>query len=301
MTVQIILQYFVQLILPAIFLGELFRSTYKSRSVWFLKILLFGTALFFIFMVSRWDFTSYYLRWLLPVFFVVGAIISYQRITDEDDQKAGWSFLSIHILLIITFLWLNISVIKGLFYDGQSVDLDFPLSNGTYYIGGGGTSRWLNNHTAYPPQDYALDIIELNAFGNRASGIWPDDLTAYEIYGDSVYSPCGGVVSVSANGFEDQIPPNRDSENLAGNHVVVSCKDVDVLLAHLKQQSVAVSEGDSVETGQFLGQVGNSGNTTQPHLHIHAERDGDSTKILDGSGLPLTFDGRFLVRNSLVR
>ncbi|MGI9182408.1 MAG: hypothetical protein ACR2H9_18165 [Longimicrobiaceae bacterium] len=51
----------------------------------------------------------------------------------------------------------------------------------------------------------------------------------------------------------------------------------------------------------WLGRVGNSGNTTQPHLHIHGERGGTATSILDGEGVPIRFDGHFLVRNSLVR
>ncbi|MEZ7171746.1 M23 family metallopeptidase [Sporosarcina sp. OR05] len=64
-------------------------------------------------------------------------------------------------------------------------------------------------------------------------------------------------------------------------------------MAHMKEGSVAVAKGDTVTTGQLLGKVGNSGNTSEPHLHIHAE--------LDGKGVPLTFDGRFLVRNQLVK
>ena len=61
----------------------------------------------------------------------------------------------------------------------------------------------------------------------------------------------------------------------------------------MKIDSVVVAQGDKVTTGQILGKVGNSGNTSEPHLHIHAEKD--------GKGVPITFNDRFLVRNSLVR
>lgn len=50
--------------------------------------------------------------------------------------------------------------------------------------------------------------------------------------------------------------------------------------------------GENLQKGQKIGLVGNSGNTTEPHLHMHAEKD--------GVGVPIQFDGRFLVRNSLV-
>ncbi|TMZ49982.1 M23 family metallopeptidase, partial [Klebsiella pneumoniae] len=53
------------------------------------------------------------------------------------------------------------------------------------------------------------------------------------------------------------------------------------------------AEGDVVREGQLLGTVGNSGNTSEPHLHIHAEKDGE--------GVPIRFGGRFLVRNNLMR
>ncbi|MEK5272086.1 M23 family metallopeptidase [Aeribacillus sp. FSL K6-8394] len=54
-----------------------------------------------------------------------------------------------------------------------------------------------------------------------------------------------------------------------------------------------VNKGAKVQEGQQIGNVGNSGNTTEPHLHIHAERDGRE--------VPIRFNGRFLVRNQLVR
>lgn len=74
---------------------------------------------------------------------------------------------------------------------------------------------------------------------------------------------------------------------------------MDVVLAHMTEGSVAVGEGQEVEEGQFLGRVGNSGNTSEPHLHIHAVRTG-SGSILEGEGVPVLFDGRFPVRNGLV-
>jgi murein DD-endopeptidase MepM/ murein hydrolase activator NlpD len=56
-----------------------------------------------------------------------------------------------------------------------------------------------------------------------------------------------------------------------------------VVLAHLRLGTVSVTAGDVVRVGQLLGEVGNSGRSTEPHLHIHAERD--------GTGLDLQFIG----------
>jgi murein DD-endopeptidase MepM/ murein hydrolase activator NlpD len=107
----------------------------------------------------------------------------------------------------------------------------------------------------------------------------------------------------SRNDLADLTPPQADRENLAGNHVVLRCQgtnpQVDVLLAHLQQGSVAVERGSQVRQGDILAKVGNTGNTSEPHLHIHAVRTG-SGSVLQGQGVPIRFDGRFLVRNSVV-
>ena len=46
---------------------------------------------------------------------------------------------------------------------------------------------------------------------------------------------------------------------------MLACEGVKVILAHLKQSSMAVTSGMRVEEGDILGEVGNSGNTSQPH------------------------------------
>jgi murein DD-endopeptidase MepM/ murein hydrolase activator NlpD len=64
-----------------------------------------------------------------------------------------------------------------------------------------------------------------------------------------------------------------------------------VLLAHLQHGSVAVATGDPVTVGDPIGRVGNSGNTTEPHLHIHA------FDPRTGEGVPIRFDGGAPLRN----
>jgi hypothetical protein len=61
--------------------------------------------------------------------------------------------------------------------------------------------------------------------------------------------------------------------------------------------SVTAQKGATVSGGDEVGRAGNSGNTTQPHLHIHAVRPGED--MLKGRGVPITLDGDFPTRNSL--
>jgi murein DD-endopeptidase MepM/ murein hydrolase activator NlpD len=75
-------------------------------------------------------------------------------------------------------------------------------------------------------------------------------------------------------------------------------QQVDVLLAHLRQNSLTVAPGQVIAAGDLLGRVGNSGNTSEPHLHVHAIRTG-SGDMRDGEPVPFTFANRFLIRNDL--
>ena len=92
----------------------------------------------------------------------------------------------------------------------------------------------------------------------------------------------------------DNIPPATDFDHPGGNHVVISCQVGNVTLAHLQQDSLRVSIGGSVVSGQFIGRAGNSGYSDEPHLHIQAN-------AIDGRPLPLNFNGKFLSVNSVYR
>src|SRR5699024_1782179 len=119
----------------------------------------------------------------------------------------------------------------------------------------------------------------------------------YHIFGDTIYSPCVGEVQEIRDYMPDLIPPETNPALPEGNYVSLTCDHIDqdtmIYLAHMQENSIEVEPGDKVDTGESLGKVGNSGNTTEPHLHIHAEKN--------GVGVPIEYDGRFLVRNSLVR
>jgi len=71
--------------------------------------------------------------------------------------------------------------------------------------------------------------------------------------------------------FRPQVVDGRlDIRPNAGNHVMIRANEgFIVFMAHMRCGSLAVREGERVQTGQFIGKVGNSGNSTAPHLHIN--------------------------------
>ena len=78
-----------------------------------------------------------------------------------------------------------------------------------------------------------------------------------------------------------------DFNNAAGNHVVVEIAPGRyVLYAHMRPGTVTVKPGDQVRAGEILGHVGNTGSSTEPHLHMHID---DHPSFLAGNGVPYEF------------
>ncbi|WP_050615265.1 M23 family metallopeptidase [Bacillus testis] len=299
MTAAIIQLMVIQVALPAAFIIALWRKSFHSRLEWLVEALF--TVLFVIglFVRSPWDWLSYYLRYVWMILMIAAIYRSWKkgrvlpfRIKYRRGQK--WS-LGIYVILLLFLGLNNVWAFSGFTTDDSPIELGFPLKDGTYYVGQGGNSVQINYHNAYPPQKYALDIVKLNGLGMRAGGIYPKELNRYAIYGEALYSPCSGKIIEARHDLPDLIPPEADSGNPEGNYVNIRCDDgnVNVIIAHMQEGSSSVEVGEMVQQGQDIGFVGNSGNTTEPHLHIHAEKDGE--------GVPIEFDGRFLKRNSLVR
>src|SRR5690606_543372 len=149
-------------------------------------------------------------------------------------------------------------------------------------------------------QSYGVDLVRINRAGFRASGLMPRDPAKYLIYGDTIVAPCDGVVVSATDGIDDTPVPEMDREHLAGNHVILECRGVWVLLAHMRKGSVVNPGGTVVSEGEPLGVVGNSGNSAEPHLHIHAQRPGTVAEPLSGEPLPIEVDGRYLVRGDRI-
>lgn len=296
---SIIFVFAILLVVPAILIFSLWRGPFHSRLDWLIQLLFTSMFMIWIFFAGSWDWVGYYFRYVWIVLFILVLFPSWKKaqiLPARVSPKKGTYFSRVvNIVLVLIFGMYNVFVFSSLSTDDEAIALSFPLQGGTYYVGHGGNHPQMNYHNAYPDQKYALDIVKLNAFGIRASGIHPKNLEKYAIYGDVLYSPCHGKVLEAVGDLPDQIPPATDPENATGNYVALECENEEATLymAHMKENSVLVEEGDLIQAGEEIGVVGNSGNTSEPHLHIHAE--------IDGEGVPIQFGGKFLVRNQLVK
>jgi hypothetical protein len=290
-----------QLLLPAFFLLWFWLPRPADRFGWAMRVFYGVAYVAFITVVGRWDFLGTSLAAALPIVFLASAILSYLAVR-RRPWNASRSVVRAHgftAAMAVFFLALAARALSGYGYQETAVELAFPFAAGTYYIGQGGGTSSINHHHADPSQRFALDIVGLNGFGTRASGLMPTELTDYVIYDREVKSPCTGVAISTHDGIDDNRIFQTNTDEPAGNHVILACGTVRVLLAHFRKGSIAVTGGSVVSEGQTLGRVGNSGNSSEPHLHMHAYLGG-TVDYNAGQGVPMTFDGRFLVRGSTV-
>ena len=277
----------------------------KSKIDILLKLLIVWVYFIYIFYTGRWDFLSYFLQYIfLFLLFVatIKALMNFKRLILFDTKKLwGWTKFAGQILFSILMIWGCFELISGFSTHEKGIDIAFPLRDG--FIGQGGNSELLNyHHSDTTSQQYALDIVKLNARGMSARGFLPENLNNYAIYGDTIFSPCDGKIVIKKDGLDNLPPGVADNLNPAGNHIILEYDHNLILMAHMMKNSIIVSAGDLVKKGQPIARAGNSGRTTSPHLHIHAIAGTDTNKILHGgNGIPIYFNGKFPVRNDRMK
>lgn len=289
------------LLVPAVSVAWLWIGKYKSRTDWLLRVVTAGAAVFFSLFTGLWVFLSWYLKWVVKVLFVVAIVKTFPKLEDRKifgkrNSKGRVDYYKRFAVLGV-FLVLDLMALKGGYFRGEPYDLSFPLKEGKFFILQGGSTRVTNLfHGSDPSQEYALDIVKLAAYGNRAKGIFPKTLNEYGIYGEVVFSPCTGKVLEAVDGLPDNEPGKMDKENPSGNHILLECGQGRVLMAHLQKGSIKVKENTYVRDGQPLASAGNSGYSLEPHLHIQAV-----SKNSHDTALPMLFNGKFLKLNAIFK
>ena len=126
-------------------------------------------------------------------------------------------------------------------------------------------------HTHKAPWQHALDFY-MTEVGKSFSGDG-DALEDFYCFGLPVLSPVHGQVARVRDYLADNPPGDVDVKNNWGNFVLIRLESgLHVLLAHLRQDSIKVKEGDWIEPGRPLAACGNSGRSPQPHLHLQVQR-----------------------------
>lgn len=163
-----------------------------------------------------------------------------------------------------------------------------------WFVFWGGTTIKENYHVAEVTQKYAYDLLMVK-YGKSYKGD-PTKNESYFAFGKEIIAPCDATVVMAIDGVYDNIPGELNPNQVTGNTVVLETAANEYLLfAHLKEASVTVSKGQKAKQGQKIGECGNSGNSTEPHLHLSLQ---NHPKMEKSTGAKLYFS-QILVNGKL--
>jgi len=145
----------------------------------------------------------------------------------------------------------------------------------------------------FDSQRFAIDFMKIGENGMFYDGD-PTEVSNWYNYGEPVYAVADATVVETLNDLDDQPvgslpePGSITMKTVDGNHVILDLGDgIYAFYAHLKKGSVRVKSGDVVRRGEQLGELGNSGNTSGPHLHLHLM---DRASAISSDSYPYVFD-----------
>lgn len=200
--------------------------------------------------------------------------------------------LIVNIVLVFPLLMtMNIIILaypNNLEHTKPAVTVKWPFNEQTVVGWGGDTVENNLPHVIWSSERWAYDLVmepyDIGSSNNEDYGIWNKE----------VHSPVSGTVIAAYDEEADIVPGSEEFISMEGNYVYIKVDETGtyLLLNHLKKDSVSVKVGDQVNQGDVIGRVGNSGSTSEPHLHIHHQRQ-DPTKVIYpilAEGLPLFFE-----------
>lgn len=197
-------------------------------------------------------------------------------------------------------------------FEDDAIRLRYPLAP-PFLVRNSPADRVPSHGTDLLGTTYAIDLLPVDGRGRTAPPnlralLTTEDARTFVGFGVPVLAPSEGEVVVAHDAEPDHearrspvgllryalgqpARVRRGAGAIAGNHVVVAMGGTGpfVLLAHLRRGSLLVRVGDRVRVGQQVAACGNSGNSTQPHVHVQVT---DSTDWPTARGLPMVFEGR---------
>lgn len=184
--------------------------------------------------------------------------------------------------------------------------IGLPSSGNGWVAGDSVTAKGVHRRTLIPvrdaagkpltgqfhvPERYAIDWVMVDENARRARGPVQHN-ASYLAFGKSIIAVADGTIARTRDGMPEQTPPksppNPSIDTAAGNYIMQAIGGGRfAFYAHLQPGSLRVKPGQQVKRGQVLAVLGNTGNSTEPHLHFHVSNTDDP---LMSEGVPFVFD-----------
>lgn len=190
----------------------------------------------------------------------------------------------------LRFFWQAVLQLAGLIYavikyndreirniDDYRPEVAYSLPfNGEWYVANGGITKDTSHSWEILPQRFAYDFLIVDQEGKSYAGD-RKDLQSYYCYGREILAPADGIVISLKDNFSDcrimeEGQTDSDTLDIGGNRIIIRHSDSEYsTICHLMPKSITVQVGQKVRRGQVIARCGNSGNTTEPHVHFQIQ------------------------------
>ena len=166
---------------------------------------------------------------------------------------------------------------------------------GNWTVVWGGDRLELNHHLGHASQRRAADLVMVDADGKTHAGNG-ERVSDYYAWGKDVLATADGEVITVVDGIPENQPGRMNEYLAAGNLVIVQhAPNVFSVYAHLQSGKTRVTVGQKLQAGAVLGLVGNSGNSSEPHLHFQIQ---DGADFAASFGVEAVFDNVRVTRGA---
>lgn len=234
----------------------------------------------------------FYLFFLLAILDFVLSFILVMRAesTDETITDLKFLFQNLGMLIGIPLIYIrNLFFLPNVQNYKPKILYNLPFS-GSWTVANGGINKIDSHSWAICNQRYAYDFyIEKAGKTYQENG---KSVSDYFCYGKAILAPADGVVVEIKNLFDDTpIPEQQEvscsASDVRGNYIVIQhSKHEYSTIAHIQKDSFTVNVGEKVYRGQQIACCGNSGNTSEPHIHFQIQQ---GKSFLLSASLPIWF------------
>lgn len=170
----------------------------------------------------------------------------------------------------------------------STIPLGLPFK-GTWLVFWGGDTKAVNTHVGNgnPDQRRAADLDKVDESGKAFKNDGKANADHF-CFGAEVVAIADGTVTMAVDGVPDNVPGQQNGYFTTGNSVILGhTSGLWSVYGHLQKGSVRVKDGESVKRGAVLGLCGNSGNSSQPHLHFQLQ---DGPRMEASKGVEAVFE-----------
>ncbi len=212
---------------------------------------------------------------------------------EEDHMKIH--FKGQVVLQVIGLFYASVRYknkdIDGIDSYNPKVEYSLPF-DGEWGVANGGVTKETSHSWEILPQRFAYDFLIVDEEGESYRGD-KKNLGSYYCYGKDVLAPADGVVVSFKNNFPDcrimdDGQPDPDTPDIGGNRIIIKHSSNEYsAICHLMPKSIIVRKGQTVKRGDVIAKCGNSGNTTEPHIHFQVQ---NTAHFYSSIGLPILFN-----------